>query len=320
MNRYQRDTTTRPRLADARALRRLGLAVALLVALAAALAAGANGRPLGSIEPKSGATYTVGTVIKGVCDFGQPGQDFWTYTTLVSKNGYGKWIPPKVGDTPWPTYRVSEGCTEPLDTPGEYRVYLVKQDNRDAAQGGTGQVLLSVSLAAQFTVVAASPCSGDDTEIVSVSTPNGGKSGLEGLKGTHFSPGQTYTARADVELELGDRSVVRVTKGSSFSFGSCSLWPKEHENWKIKFGLFLGKIWSKISARGEVDVATPGATLGIRGAIFWVTYNKATKTTKLRIKEGAGWIRRRSGGPTLRVKGGQTAVQVGKRTPRLARG
>lgn len=319
MNRYQRDPTTRPRLADARALGRLGLALALLVALAAALAAGANGRPLGSIEPKSGATYTVGTVIKGVCEM-SGGEKGFTYTTLLPENG--KWVPPKVGDPQPPTYRISEGCTELLDSPGEYRVYLVHFDTRSAAEGGTGAVD-SVHLEAQFTVVAAgrrSPCSGADTEIVSVSTPNGGTSGLEDLKGTHFSPGQTYTARADVELELGDRSVVRVTKGSSFSFGSCSLWPKEHESWKIKFSLFLGKIWSKISARGEVDVATSGATLGVRGAIFWAAYSKATKTTKLSIKEGAGWIRRRSGGPTVKVKGGQTAVQVGSRTPRLTHG
>ena len=53
-----------------------------------------------------------------------------------------------------------------------------------------------------------SPCSGRDTQIVSVSTPNGSTSGLEDLKGTHFSPGDTYTAKADVGLELGDGSLV----------------------------------------------------------------------------------------------------------------
>ena len=65
-----------------------------------------------------------------------------------------------------------------------------------------------------------------------------------------------------------------------------------------------GRIWSKISSRGEADLRSPGATLGFRGATFWVTYRKATKTTTLHISEGAGWIRRVSGGPTLKLKAG----------------
>ena len=110
-----------------------------------------------------------------------------------------------------------------------------------------------------------------------------------------------------------------MTKDSRFSFDSCSLLPKEKNDWKITLSHFLGRIWSKISSRGEADLRSPGATLGFRGATFWVTYRKATKTTTLHISEGAGWIRRVSGGPTLKLKGGQTAVQVGSKPPRLVR-
>ena len=315
MARDQRDVTARPRMLGVTTLGRLGLAVILLVALAV----GTTSRALGATTPNTGATYQVGTWIKGVCDM--TGYDAgFTYTTLIPQNSDGTWSPPNVGDSSQPpTYRIFEGCTELLDSPGEYRVYLVHYDTRGAAEGGCG-CLDQVTLQAQFTVVRhLSPCSGHDTEIVSVSTPNGGTSGLEDLKGTHFSPGETYTAKADVELELGDASLVRVTKGSRFSFNSCSLWPKEKDDWKITLSLFLGRIWSKISSRGEMDVRSPGATLGIRGAIFRVTYSKATKTTTFHVTEGAGWIRRLSGGPTVRLKGGQTAVQVGGSPPRLTR-
>jgi hypothetical protein len=248
---------------------------AILALLAATSAAAAP------VTPAAGATYRVGTSIQGVCDM-SGGDAGFTYTTLLPKSPDGSWYPPKVGDSSQPpTYRISEGCTELLDSPGEYRVYLVHYDTRSAAEGGCGCVD-QVILEAQFTVVAggANPCEGKENQIVSVTTESGAPSDLQALQGSLLTAGQTLKADQNVTLTFGDGAILSLEQGSSFKIQGCD-WTRQKEPtpFTVRLGLVLGAIWAKVSSKDEhLNVHTERVVIGNRGTTFWVSYLKGVTT------------------------------------------
>jgi hypothetical protein len=256
-----------------------GAAVIALLAVTSAAAA--------AVTPAAGATYPVGTWIKGVCDM-RGGNDGFNYTTLLPKDADGKWHPPKVGDSSQPpTYRTFRRCTELLDSPGQYRVYLVHYDTRSALAGGCG-CLDRVGLEAQFTVVAGgpNPCHGKENQITDVSTPSGASTSLHDLQGSLLSAGQTLTADQDVQLTFGDGAILRLKKGSSIKIASCT-WTKDTPKlpFKIRLGLVLGAIWAKITPNTErMEVRTcpvreACASFGVRGTVFGIQNNGKGQVT-----------------------------------------
>ena len=284
---------------------------AVLALLAATSAAAAP------VTPVSGATYRVGTWIKGVCDmrWGDAGN---TFTTLLPKDPDGKWYPPKVGDpTAPPTYRIFDGCTELLDGAGQYRVYLVHEDTRGAAEHGCGCVD-QVALEAQFTVVdgGANPCEGKENQIMSVTTESGAPSGLQALQGSLLSAGQTIKADQNVTLTFGDGAILNLEQGSSFKVQGCD-WSKQKEPtpFKIRLGLILGSIWARVSSKTEhVDIRTERVVIGNRGTTFWVSYIRGTTT--VHVDSGSVILSPVKGKwKAITVTKGHTATQNGTNAP-----
>ena len=248
------------------------------------------------------------------------GDDGFTYTTLLPRSPDGNWYPPKVGDSAEPpTYRIIDGCTELLDAPGEFRVYLVHYDTRSAAGGGCGCVD-QVALEAQFTVVAggADPCDGKENEITAVSTESGAPSELESLQGSQLSPGQTLTADTNVELTMGDGAIVRIEKGTSFKVTGCD-WSKQPERplpFTMRLNLLHGWLWSKVPGKSEhVNISTERFVAGVRGTIFWISVTP--RVTTLHVDKGTVILSPAGKGKCrpLSVAAGHTATAKGSGPP-----
>ncbi|MGZ4390045.1 MAG: FecR domain-containing protein [Gaiellaceae bacterium] len=289
---------------------RVGLAATAAAVLIVLAAAGAgSARSLGPVKPKPNGVYPVGATVVGTCRLRVDGQGI---NSIIS---WFQYFDAQHGGRPAPGSRVgtkadpSSGCTAHLTSAGKWREVLVT----DIATKG----IFKAEILAVFTIGGdASPCTGSETEIASVTTPNGGTSGLESLEGGHLTPGKTLTAQADVRLTFGDGTVLQLTKGSRMTPAGCTA-PKAELTWKEKLSLAVGKIWAQFASRREVDVQTDRTIVGVRGATFWITYDAASKRTTLHVVEGRATFQRRSGGPVLSVHGGRTAAQQGTAAPTL---
>ncbi len=174
------------------------------------------------------------------------------------------------------------------------------------------------------------PCTSKASQITDVSTPNGESTSLGNLKGTSFYPGQTISADQPVEFELGDRSVIRMDKGSSLKVEDCKEpgGPTPETPAKIKFELLLGSIWAKVThaLNGNeqgYEIKTERTVNGVRGTTFWIT-NTRTATT-LHVDTDSMWMQGLKGtrayGKKWTVKAGQTATwKQGATKPVIRRG
>ncbi len=254
------------------------------------------------IVPQPGHVYPVGTVFRGKC-----GPDGWWSKFEVWAAGGWHYFE-EVGD------QGSQGnpsdpyyCANRFERPGHYRlVYYLDP---------TDIVLYA------FTVSAGpvNPCTDDETEIVRVDNPSGARSDLADLKGTHLTPGQTIAADQDVELTLGDNSVIRMTAGSNMEVPAGCKFDEGTTNWKIALTLTLGKVWATITSQfgghNDFPVSTERASLGGRYTEFWVSYDPKSQITTLHVISGSEWIR--TAGVTVNVGAGQTATQRGTQPPVL---
>lgn len=284
----------------------------LRVALASTLLAGLLGASItiggtriafaAGTVPQSGRVYPTGTVFRGKCG---PG-GWWTKFEVWAGGGWHYFEEAgylgRQGEPSNPGY-----CTSAFERPGHYRmVYYLDP---------TDEVL------ATFTVSAGpvNPCTDDDTEIVSVENPNGGRSDLADLKGTHLTPGQIIAADQEVEMTLGDNSVIRMAAGSSLAIPAGCKFDTGTTNWKITLGLTLGKVWADITSQfgghNDIAVSTERATLGGRYTEFWVSYDRTSQITTVHVISGSEWIR--AAGVTVNVGAGQTATQQGTHRPVL---
>ncbi len=152
------------------------------------------------------------------------------------------------------------------------------------------------------------PCQSEETKVVSVSTPNGGTSGLEGLRGKSLSANQQLTANANTYLDFADGSRVAIAQGTTFRLDGCSQPKAPNLPPLIRFSLMLGRIWARIAPESgrQVQVSTERVVCGNRGTTFWLSYNRAQKLTTVHVDEGSVTVT--TGGKTTVVNAGQTAI------------
>ncbi len=284
----------------------------LRVALASCLLAGLLGASITlggtrtalavGVVPQSGRVYPTGTVVRGKCG---PGA-WWTKFEVWAAGGWHYWRDVgdlgRQGDPSDPYF-----CASTFYRPAHYRMIYYLDP--------TDVVLASFTISAK----PVNPCTDDETEIVSVENPNGGPSHLADLKATHLTPGQVIAADQDVEMTLGDNSVIRMAAGSSLEVPAGCTFDAGTTNWKIRLGLTLGKVWANITSQfgghNDIPVSTERATLGGRYTEFWVSYDPKSQLTTLHVISGAEWIRAAS--VTVNVGAGQTATQQGTHPPAL---
>jgi hypothetical protein len=283
-----------------KSLLRVAIATCLFLGLVGVQLAGNAPAALAvGVVPQAGRVYPTGSVLRGKCG---PGA-WWTKFEVWANGGWHYWQ--EVGDegrqgNPSDPYF----CASTFYRPGHYRMvyYLDPTD---------------ITLAS-FTIsdTPEDPCTDTDTEIVSVENPNGGQSKLADLKGTHLTPGQVIASDQDVEMTLGDNSVIRMTAGSSMSVPKGCTFDQGTTNWKITLALKLGKIWAKVTSqfgRDDIQASTPGATLGVRGTEYWVSYELSSQLTTVHVVSGSVWVR--AAGKTVYLSAGQTGAQRGTHPP-----
>jgi len=284
-----------------RGLVRVACGITLAGAMSAAFAPFSSGRPTGQLPPGS---YPVGTVVTGICHVGAgPGTEDIITRFQEFKNG--AWDPPAASENSAGPELTRPPCTWKVASPGLWRIYVTDYHPN-------GKQTISYIGPYRIGEAAANPCTGKDTEVVSVSTPNGGTSGLDDLQGHHLSANQTLTATADVNLDFGDGSRIAIEAGSSFKMDGCSQPSAPGLTYTEQFSLLLGKIWSKITPDSHnVNIRTERVVAGNRGTIFWISYVKAGQITTLHVDEGSVWMR--SNGRTITITAGHTATQQGTR-------
>ncbi len=260
------------------------LALFLAPTLPAALAA--------QVTPHAGGRYYVGTLVSGECKF----TDHTEIATTFQRWFQGAWS--NANFLPTQGKRL---CTDRLTSAGQWRMRVFDPDGDK-----------TMKIVGPFTVDE-NPCESDQSRVVSVSTPNGGKSGLENLAGSNLMPNQTLTANADTYLDFADGSRVAIAKGSSYTLNGCQQWQADDAPFSMKFSLMLGKIWSKIASPQTQQISTENVVCGNRGTIFWVTFDRATKQTTVHVDSGSVWLR--ANGRTITVKAGQTATKIGAGAP-----
>jgi hypothetical protein len=271
--------------------------------------------------------YPVGTVLKGVCQIGgteaSGGPDQITTRFQIYKNG--AWDPPADSENSAGDELTDPAdCTERIDDPGLWRIYVTDYHWQDGSR--------TITYYGPYKI-GGTACNSDEAAITSVSTASGAPTSLSALAGSHMFVGQTITADQDVELQLGDGSLLRITKGSSFGVDSCAPIPKEHNDWKVDLGLFLGKIWAKIAPNsGQHQFETPCTptpiddcrkVAGVRGTILQVSFTKPNRTVVQAIKDSVTLQRAGRGGfvgKQWTLKAGQTATWVGTKAPVIKRG
>jgi ferric-dicitrate binding protein FerR (iron transport regulator) len=153
-----------------------------------------------------------------------------------------------------------------------------------------------------------------------VKTPNGGSTSLTILIGKHFTANQLITFDNDTEIELGDKSFIKLTKGSKIKLDGCSFSSGSTTPF-IRFSLLLGKIWSKVVPNSEhMQIKTERTVNGVRGTIFWVAYAHGVST--LHVDRGSVSLSPVSGKgrwKTVIVTAGHTATQRGTKAPVVRR-
>ena len=285
-------------------LLRMALATTLLAGLLGASIMIQGTRPAFAVGvvPQSGRVYPTGTVFRGKCGPNGWWTKFevwanlgWHYMEEVGDNG-------SQGNPSDPYY-----CASRREHPGHYRmIYYLDPTN----------VVL-----ATFTISAGpvNPCTDDDTQIMSVINPNGGPSNLADLQSTHLTPGQIIAADQDVEMTLGDNSVIRMAAGSSLDIPAGCKFDEGTTNWKIQLALTLGKVWAKVTSQfgghNEMDVRTERVVAGNRGSEYWVSYDPASKLTIVHVISGSVAVS--AEGKTVIVTAGATATQQGTQPPVL---
>ncbi len=246
----------------------------------------------GQIKPQAGGHYFVGTLVAGECKF----TDHTEIATTFQRWFRGAWS----NANHLPTQGKLE-CTDRLTSSGQWRMRVFDPDGDR-----------TMKIVGPFTVDE-NPCESDQSRVVSVSTPNGGKSGLENLAGSNLMPSQTLTAAADTYLDFADGSRVAIAKGSSYTLNGCRQWQADDAPFSMKLSLMLGKIWSKIASPQSQQISTENVVCGNRGTIYWVSFDKATKQTMVHVDSGSVWLS--ANGRTITVKAGQTATRTGAGAP-----
>ena len=293
------------------------VAVAVAGLLGAVLAAGSSGRATASaaaagVKPQNGGAYPVGVTMAGVCQkvIKPDGSIDWVVQSVFQRWFQGAW-----SNANYLPHQGTANCTDRLEDPGRWRLLVM------FFPGTRTQVV------SHFTVGGSAwrqPCTGKDTQVVSVSTPNGGTSGLEDLRGNHLRANQTLTANSDVSLDFGDGSRVNISKGSSFKLDGCSQFKAPNLESEFRFTLLLGRIWSKVThvfgaERERVSTCTERAAcvaFGARGTTFWVE-NENKGTVLLHVDKGTVTITPRWNAKwkVVTVTAGRTATLRGKKRP-----
>ena len=204
--------------------------------------------------------------------------------------------------------------------------------------GGTQQVSASYQTGqyrtdvhtGTITVTGKSPCSSKASQITDVSTPNDEPTSLSGLKGTNVSPGQVIATGAEqVELTMGDGSVIRLDSNSKVQITDCNEpgGPEPPRSFNVELGLVLGSMWAHVTkavGSGQAyQVKTERVVAGNRGTIFWITDTRTATT--LHVDKDSMWIqglrRGHAYGKKWTVKAGQTATwKRGAAKPVIRRG
>jgi hypothetical protein len=157
-------------------------------------------------------------------------------------------------------------------------------------------------------------CEGSGNHISSVKTASGAD---YGLANTQFRIGQRVTAQEAMQLELGDGSVLKLDKGTSFTLEEC---PSQEPS---LFKLIDGSIWTAIKKAvggGPFQIETERCGTGVRGTTYRISHNRAKKRTTVQVFKGSVEIWRHSTPKRkLVVKAGQSAVQQGSGQPRLTK-
>ena len=159
--------------------------------------------------------------------------------------------------------------------------------------GGTQQVSASYQTGqyrtdvhtGTITVTGKSPCSSKASQITDVSTPNDEPTSLSGLKGTNVSPGQVIVTGAEqVELTMGDGSVIRLDSNSKVQITDCNEpgGPEPPRSFNVELGLVLGSMWAHVTkavGSGQAyQVKKERVVAGNRGTIFWITDTRTATT------------------------------------------
>jgi hypothetical protein len=278
-----------------------GLAL-MLAGLLAVLAVAA------STPPAAGGSYPAGTTFPGVCveNLTNPNYASTSVYEIYSTSSH-TWV--TNSDWMGPSTR---GCEATLREPGLWRLRIDGPEE-------------SVSYGPEFRIVAATPCDNDETEIANVTTTNGGLTHLTTLIGEHFTANQTITFDNDVEIELGDKTLIRATKGSEIKMEGCSLFKNEPTKPRLEFRLLLDKIWSRVcSVLNEKcmheEIRTERVVAGNRGTTFWMNF--AHGVTTVHVDQGSmvlNPVRGKGKWKQVIVTAGHTATQRGTRAPVVRR-
>lgn len=267
------------------------LRMACLVAgLAGACASGAAAQ----VKPTANGSYPVGTVVQGVCKKGAKGLEIGTIIQGWFRGGYanGPWLPPQGTDI----------CTYRMTRPGRFRLRIY------SAYGDKTIQYVPFTIGG-VEAPPPNPCESEGTKVVGVSAPNGGTSGLEGLRGQSLRENQQLTANANTYLDFADGSRVAIAKGTTFRLDGCSQPTAPELPPGMRFTLMLGQVWAKIAPESgrRIQVSTERTVAGNRGTTFWMSYDRARKLTAVHVDEGSVWLR--AAGRTITVNAGQTATQ-----------
>jgi hypothetical protein len=280
-----------------------------------AISGSAGGLPSGPTAPGS---YPLGTVLTGICNTGGPGGEKGDQiTTRFQIFENGTWEPPAASENSAGDSLEGPPCTFKVEDPGLWRIYVT-----DYHRGGSR----TITYYGPYQIGGPSnPCKNGETEVIQVTTPNGGSTDLSKLVGKHFAANQLITFDNDVEIELGDRSIIRATKGSKLKLEGCNESQGEPTKPLVKFGLILGKVWAQVcSALNEkcmnVHISTERVVAGNRGTTFWINY--AHGTTTLHVDQGSmtlSPIKGKGKWKTVIVTAGHTATQRGTKAPVVRR-
>lgn len=158
-------------------------------------------------------------------------------------------------------------------------------------------------------------CAGDQNQIRTAAA-DGTSLGLDGM---HFFPGQRITVPSETRIDLADGSTIKLEKGGSFTVDSC-----ETNETVLRVNGTVKSLWvhfKKIVAGSnrKFDVKTERAVAGVRGTIFKLSYDKATKLTKVLVTEHQVSLKRLGARRGVMIQEGQVGVQKGSKAPRIVR-
>lgn len=119
---------------------------------------------------------------------------------------------------------------------------------------------------------------------------------------------------AETVYELVDGSRYRIKKGGSFRVKAC---PGGTVLDQVS-GQIRAKIIRAVHGTRRFEVQYPTFTIGVRGTEFTASYNRRRKRGTVRVIEGVVEVRGRGGvRGAVKVRKGETAVQQGRKPPRL---